>query len=217
MICLDKAIIGFIGGETPVWILFVVLVVTLLMNHKDILHTLNDLKSSRFKKLENAINCDWVDDDKKDIFKTELSELHIIEATGIRAPSDVRDRLLYVYCQKKSGIRLEHFQRSAKVLRIDNGELKPSIGNLHRGWMYVEIGISLLIFLAVMFVIALSMSLWIVAGHQVDFEFPFAVLLYLPLCALLFFDGLTAISLKHVLEEDKLTINEDSKELKAAA
>ncbi len=210
---MDKAIIGFIGGETPVWILFVVLVVTLLMNYKDILHTLNDFKASRFKKLEDAINCDWVDDDKKDILKTELSELHIVEATGIKASPEVRDRLLYVYSQKKCNVRLEHFQRSARVLKIDNGELKASIGTLHRGWLYVEIGISLAIFLGVMFLIAASFAL----SYQAAFEFPFAVLLYLPLCALLFFDGLTVISLKHVLEEDKLTINDDSKELKAAA
>ncbi|MEZ8062122.1 MULTISPECIES: hypothetical protein [Vibrio] len=214
---MDKAIIGFIGGETPVWILFVVLVVTLLMNHKDILHTVNDLKASRFKKLENAINCDWVDNDNKEILKNELSELYIVEATGIRAPREIRDRLLYIYSQKKSGIRLEHFQRSAKVLKIDNGELKPSVGTLHRVWMYVEIGISLLLFLGVMFLIALSMSLWVTLDHQAVFEFPIAALLYLPLCALLFFDGLTVISLKHVLEEDKLTRNEDFKELKAAA
>ncbi|MCG9557906.1 hypothetical protein [Vibrio kanaloae] len=214
---MDKAIIGFIGGETPVWILFVVLVVTLLMNHKDILHTVNDLKASRFKKLENAINCDWVDNDNKEILKNELSELYIVEATGIRAPREIRDRLLYIYSQKKSGIRLEHFQRSAKVLKIDNGELKPSVGTLHRVWMYVEIGISLLLFLGVMFLIALSMSLWVTLDHQAVFEFPIAALLYLPLCVLLFFDGLTVISLKHVLEEDKLTRNEDFKELKAAA
>ena len=73
----DKVISGIENGEISLWILGAIVAIAVLKSHKEIFQTFIDFKANKFKKLENAIACEWVSDDKKDIFKAELEQLHI--------------------------------------------------------------------------------------------------------------------------------------------
>lgn len=211
---LDKVINGVVSGEIPAWILLVIVAITAIKSHKEIFQTFLDFKANKFRKLEDAIGCEWVDEDKKKIFKSELSQLHVAEASGIKATPELRDRLLHLYSREGCEVRLEHFQRAAQVLKLEGGELISSIGKVQKVWLYVELVTASIMLLGVLFLVTASLAMM----HLVSFDFPVGTLVYFPLGILLFLDGIKVVSLKHVLKEEKRAKEfKAPKELKAAA
>ncbi|WP_286299787.1 hypothetical protein [Vibrio apostichopi] len=210
----DKVISGIENGEISLWILGVIVAIAVLKSHKEIFQTFIDFKANKFKKLENAIACEWVSDDKKDIFKAELEQLHIAEACGIKCSVDIRNELLDIYSTSQKGIRLLHFQRAASLVRLESGELLSNINNLQRYWYYIELITGICLWVITIPVICILVYATLSSGV----EFPSGILLLIPIAGFLAYDGAKIMSLKHVLTEYKtLQEHTGSKELKAAA
>tara|TARA_Y100000588_G_scaffold122336_1_gene134043 strand:+ start:4750 stop:5385 length:636 start_codon:yes stop_codon:yes gene_type:complete len=211
---LYQAFTGFINGEITVWALAVIVIITVLKSYKEIFQAFIDFKANKFKKLESAINCDWVSDDKKAIFKDELEQLHIAEASGIKCAVEVRNELLDIYSRGQGRIRLSHFQRAAGLVKLENEVLVHSTNKLQRGWYYIELITGIVLWGITIPIICISAYATLSSGS----EFPTNILLLLLMAAVLVYDGGKVISLRHVLNESQsVRARTKSKELKAAA
>ena len=207
----DSLINSVVNNDVSLWVLVTIVTITVIKSHKEILQTFTDFKANKFKKLENAIACEWVSEDKKEILKAELEQLHIAEASGIKCSVELRNELLDVYRRSIRGIRLAHFQRAAGLTKIENGNLTSGVSTLEKYWYYIELVTATCLWVLTIPVICFSIYATLYHGM----EFPASIFLFLPVAGILAYDGAKIISLNHVLTEyrslQKQTMSKDMK------
>jgi|GEM_PF-6912558 len=204
-----------VSSDYSVFSLVVALAVYVIFRLESFYKLFSDYKTNKFNKLESAISCEYMPSESKDLLQSELVDLHLQEATGIKAAPKLRALLLDVYRKHDGQTRLFHFSRAAELLKIEDGQLKERIWFITKVWLFIEFLAAVYICLGFL-VILLIWSWEYSLGAVVDFKpevltFPFFVFLFLR-------DSGRLLSLKYVLDAyHEINGQESSTELKAAA
>lgn len=178
-------------------ILLFALVVGLLSKYKEIFHLYLDLKSNKIEKLEKALESGYLDEHHKAILRNELREIHLNESIGIKTHSELREKLLDVHTFCKGRVRLAHFKRAASSLKLEEGEIRPTISKVFMVWSHVELFLAIVIWICFVFIVVFYLvfpSLELASFPLIVLTFPFISYMFL-------LDGAKFYSVKHVMNE----------------